>query len=126
MFSGIDYTKSNEYSGAKSFGRNMHDITAVVKNPYQQVIEIIGKTLEVFDDDKLIPTFGFGTSATADSLLYLSLTPRGTGDSTTGDKRVFPFFPDRPCQTFREVLARYNEITPKLQLSGPTNFAPLV
>lgn len=52
---------------------------------YQQVIGIVGKTLEVFDDDKLIPAFGFG-------------------DATTADKGCFPFLPDRMCNTFREVF----------------------
>uniref|UniRef100_A0A7S0VFW0 VWFA domain-containing protein n=1 Tax=Hemiselmis tepida TaxID=464990 RepID=A0A7S0VFW0_9CRYP len=106
---GIDFTKSNTWTGEKSFGgKCLHDCTPGVKNPYQSVIEIVGRTLEVFDDDKLIPTFGFG-------------------DSYTTDKKAFPFFPDRrPCDTFQEVISRYNEITPKITLAGPTNFGPII
>lgn len=105
---GIDYTRSNEDTGRYSFqGRCLHEISPHVLNPYQHVISILGRTLEPFDDDKLIPTFGFG-------------------DSTTTDKRVFPFFPDRVPYRFTEVLERYNEITPHLTLSGPTSFAPLI
>lgn len=63
--------------------------------------------LESFDDDKLIPCFGFG-------------------DSRTTNVGVFPFYADRVPHTFREVLHRYNEITPLLTLAGPTNFAPLI
>uniref|UniRef100_K3WRM7 VWFA domain-containing protein n=1 Tax=Globisporangium ultimum (strain ATCC 200006 / CBS 805.95 / DAOM BR144) TaxID=431595 RepID=K3WRM7_GLOUD len=82
---GIDYTKSNT-----------------------SVIAIIGRTLQPFDDDNLIPAFGFG-------------------DATTGDKGVFSFFPDgKPCRGFDEVLARYDEITPQIKLAGPTNFAPII
>eukprot|EP01119_Soliformovum_irregulare_P022722 TRINITY_DN7824_c0_g1_i1.p1 TRINITY_DN7824_c0_g1~~TRINITY_DN7824_c0_g1_i1.p1 ORF type:complete len:272 (+),score=81.88 TRINITY_DN7824_c0_g1_i1:56-871(+) len=104
---GVDYTKSNTWSGKISFGgKNLHTISQVI-NPYQEVIQIIGKTLEPFDDDKLIPAFGFG-------------------DITTGDKTVFPFWPDRPSYGFEEVLNRYTEISPQIQLSGPTSFAPII
>jgi hypothetical protein len=104
---GIDYTKSNTWTGKKTFsGFCLHQLTNVM-NPYQQVIHIIGNTLAPFDDDNLIPTYGFG-------------------DSTTTDKAVFPFFPDRPCNGFQEVLTRYSEITPNIVLSGPTSFAPLI
>jgi len=105
---GIDYTKSNTWNGKKTFGgNNLHTIRSDATNPYQEVISIVGKTLEVFDDDKLIPVYGFG-------------------DVTTQDKSVFPFFPDRACYGFQEALSRYNEITPHLNLSGPTSFAPLI
>eukprot|EP01112_Ceratiomyxa_fruticulosa_P008061 TRINITY_DN208_c0_g3_i3.p1 TRINITY_DN208_c0_g3~~TRINITY_DN208_c0_g3_i3.p1 ORF type:complete len:194 (-),score=30.18 TRINITY_DN208_c0_g3_i3:206-787(-) len=76
-------------------------------NPYQEVISIVGRTLEVFDDDKLIPTYIFG-------------------DSRTTDKMVAPYHPDRACYTFKEVLDCYTEITPLLILSGPTSFGPLI
>jgi len=106
---GIDYTKSNTWNGKKTFGnRCLHDIRPGLINPYQEVIEIMGQTLEAFDDDQLIPIFGFG-------------------DATTKDKSVFPFMPDgSPCHTFKHVLKRYEEITPLVQLSGPTSFAPLI
>ena len=45
---------------------------------------------------------------------------------STSDKSVFPFWPDRVAFGVNEVLQRYNEITPKIVLSGPTNFAPIV
>mmetsp|Transcript_45211 Transcript_45211/g.90688 ORF Transcript_45211/g.90688 Transcript_45211/m.90688 type:complete len:273 (+) Transcript_45211:83-901(+) len=106
---GIDFTKSNTWTGEKSFGgKCLHDTSTGAQNPYQRVISIVGRTLEAFDDDKMIPSFGFG-------------------DSYTKDKSVFPFYPDqRPCHTFQEVLQRYNEITPGITLAGPTNFGPLI
>lgn len=56
---GIDFTKSNTWTGKNSFnGQCLHALSANVLNPYQDVIAIVGKTLEPFDDDKLIPAFG--------------------------------------------------------------------
>lgn len=107
---GVDFTASNEWQGRKTFGsNNLHKIIAgKIYNPYQKVINIMGSTLEPFDDDQLIPAYGFG-------------------DSDTVDKDVFPFHRDEsPCKGFIDVLACYNEIATRVQLSGPTNFAPLI
>ncbi|CAH1240754.1 CPNE5 [Branchiostoma lanceolatum] len=105
---GIDYTKSNVYQGQVSFGgRSLHHIDHDLLNPYQQVIAILGETLSHFDDDGLIPAFGFG-------------------DASTSDKRVFPFKETGFCDGFTDVLQCYNLITPRVKLSGPTNFAPLI
>jgi len=105
---GIDYTRSNEYTGKQTFhGKSLHHIDTKFMNPYQHVITIIGRTLEVFDDDKLIPCFGFG-------------------DVTTSDKKVFPFIANRSCHGLQEVLEKYNEITPVTVMSGPTSFAPII
>ncbi|KAJ6988865.1 E3 ubiquitin-protein ligase RGLG5-like isoform X2 [Populus alba x Populus x berolinensis] len=105
---GIDFTKSNEWTGARSFNRrSLHDI-GNGQNPYEQAISIIGRTLSAFDEDNLIPCFGFG-------------------DASTHDQDVFSFFPEeRFCNGFEEVLTRYKEIVPNLRLAGPTSFAPVI
>ena len=72
-----------------------------------QVISIIGRTLAPFDDDGLIPVYGFG-------------------DLTTQDRRVFPFRQDGYCHGFEDVLDCYTRITPGINMSGPTDFAPLI
>ncbi|KAJ7554267.1 hypothetical protein O6H91_06G132900 [Diphasiastrum complanatum] len=105
---GIDFTKSNEWTGKNSFnGRSLHAI-GDAPNPYEQAISIIGRTLSAFDEDNLIPCFGFG-------------------DASTHDQYVFSFYPDhRPCSGFTEALTRYRAITPHVRLSGPTSFAPII
>lgn len=105
---GIDFTKSNEWTGARSFNRRSLHYIGNEQNPYEQAISIIGKTLSAFDEDNLIPCYGFG-------------------DASTHDQDVFSFFPDeRFCNGFEEVLSRYREIVPQLRLAGPTSFAPII
>ncbi|KAH6830496.1 RING domain ligase2 [Perilla frutescens var. hirtella] len=105
---GIDFTKSNEWTGKRSYnGRSLHHIGSG-PSPYEQAIAIIGKTLAAFDDDNLIPCFGFG-------------------DASTHDQDVFSFHPDGSfCNGFEEVLSLYREIVPNLKLAGPTSFAPII
>ncbi|XP_042036306.1 E3 ubiquitin-protein ligase RGLG2-like [Salvia splendens] len=105
---GIDFTKSNEWTGQKSYNRlSLHHIGDGL-NPYEQAITIVGKTLAAFDDDNLIPCYGFG-------------------DASTHDQDVFSFYPDgRNCNGFEEVLHRYRELVPNLKLAGPTSFAPII
>jgi len=107
---GVDFTKSNSWTGQRSFGgRCLHDTSDTpTPNPYQRVIEIVGRTLEDFDDDKLIPAYGFG-------------------DSSTSDRACFPFHDgDRPSHGVAAVLERYTEITKTINLAGPTSFAPVI
>lgn len=105
---GIDFTKSNEWTGRRSFNNQSLHYIGNSLNPYEQAISIIGKTLSAFDEDNLIPCFGFG-------------------DATTHDQDVFSFYPDdKLCSGFEEVLKRYREIVPHLRLTGPTSFAPVI
>ncbi|XP_073136304.1 E3 ubiquitin-protein ligase RGLG2-like [Henckelia pumila] len=105
---GIDFTKSNEWTGARSFNRRSLHAIGDEQNPYEQAISIIGRTLSKFDEDNLIPCYGFG-------------------DASTHDQEVFSFFPDeRFCEGFEEVLTRYRELVPRLRLAGPTSFAPII
>ncbi|XP_023530754.1 E3 ubiquitin-protein ligase RGLG2-like [Cucurbita pepo subsp. pepo] len=105
---GIDFTKSNEWTGARSFNRRSLHHIGDEPNPYEQAIAIIGQTLSSFDEDNMIPCFGFG-------------------DASTHDQEVFSFYPDeRFCNGFEEVLSRYRELMPHLRLAGPTSFAPII
>ncbi|XWS22720.1 hypothetical protein CRYUN_Cryun29cG0060600 [Craigia yunnanensis] len=105
---GIDFTKSNEWTGARSFNRRSLHHLGNGLNPYEQAISIIGQSLSAFDEDNLIPCYGFG-------------------DASTHDQGVFSFYPEeRFCNGFEEVLTRYREIVPQLRLAGPTSFAPII
>ncbi|CAN6676238.1 unnamed protein product [Malus baccata var. baccata] len=105
---GIDFTKSNEWTGSRSFKRKSLHHIGNTQNPYEQAISIIRKTLSVFDEDNLIPCFGFG-------------------DASTHDQDVFSFYEDEQhCNGFEEVLTRYRDIVPHLRLAGPTSFAPII
>eukprot|EP00897_Mesotaenium_endlicherianum_P008551 jgi/Mesen1/7724/ME000407S06941 len=104
----VDFTKSNEWAGKHTFGGQCLHAIGGVQNPYEKAISIIGQTLTPFDDDNLIPCFGFG-------------------DGTTHDQLSFSFFPDqRPCHGFQECLSRYRQIAPSVKLAGPTSFAPVI
>lgn len=110
---GIDFTISNLENGTKTFnGRSLHYFDADIKNPYQKVIEILGKTLECFDVDGKIPAFGFGDSKTKDRKVFSLKNPNISELSF--------------CNGFKDVLKCYNETLKDIQLSGPTNFAPLI
>ncbi|GER38463.1 indole-3-glycerol phosphate synthase [Striga asiatica] len=47
-------------TGARSFHRRSLHHIGDEPNPYEQAISIIGRTLSKFDEDNLIPCFGFG------------------------------------------------------------------
>lgn len=89
--------------------RPSDDFTGALALILQRVISAVGRVLEAFDDDNIIPAYGFGDSQTQDKGC-LALFEAGT----TG------------CRGFDHVLQRYNEITPSIKLYGPTSFAPLI
>ena len=105
---GIDFTGSNASSGRRTYGKNMHTIDPSNPNPYMRVMDLMGRVLEPFDDDKLIPVYGFG-------------------DKTTSDRSVFNVNKnDQPFQGMQAAIEGYKAVVPTLTLSGPTSFAPLI
>jgi E3 ubiquitin-protein ligase RGLG len=106
---GVDFTRSNEWTGKVSFGgRSLHALSAREPNPYQRVLLSVGRTLQPFDDDGLIPAFGFGDERTCDHSVF-TLTPDGA-----------------PCAGLEGVLAHYAAVARAVKLSGPTNFGALI
>ncbi|BFU26655.1 copine, putative [Entamoeba histolytica HM-1:IMSS-B] len=105
---GIDFTGSNASSGKKTYGRNMHTIDPSNPNPYMRVMDIMGRALAPYDDDGLIPVFGFG-------------------DKRTQGKAVFDLSPEnKPFLGMAAAIEQYKKTVPSLTLSGPTSFAPLI
>ena len=105
---GIDFTGSNAQSGKKTYGKNLHTIDDSNPNPYIRVMDILGRTMERFDDDRFIPVYGFG-------------------DRETSDRRVFNVHPEnQPCQGIQQAIMMYKQKVPSLILSGPTSFVPLI
>jgi len=108
---GVDFTKSNLWTGERTFGgHNLHTISPNKDkmNPYQRAIAVIGRTLQVFDDDNLIPAFGFGDRNTTDQALF----------ALSGGKAH--------CHGFDDVLTKYEAAAQRVVLSGPTSFVPLI
>ena len=122
---GIDYTASNKYQGEKSFnGKSLHSVeNQKIENPYQQVIRIMGNSLASFASSGAIPVFGFGDSSTGDwSVFKLKKEEGQCRDLDEVLRLVFYINID----TIYCISRVYNEVTPTVDLSGPTNFAPLI
>ncbi|XP_052251916.1 uncharacterized protein LOC127858722 isoform X2 [Dreissena polymorpha] len=101
---GIDYSKSNETQGAKTFqGQCLHAVKGK-HNPYKEVICILGECIEELDDDGFIPVYGFGASGCD----------------------LFPLDKEKECKGFTEVLDAYERATSDVALGGATSMAPLI
>nr|POE89027.1 e3 ubiquitin-protein ligase rglg4 [Quercus suber] len=105
---GIDFTRSNEWTGKVSFNNwSLHGV-GDAPNPYEKAMSIIGTTLAPFNEDNLITCFGFG-------------------DEITHDQEVFSLHSDHsPCRCLDEALSCYRKIAQNAKLAGPTSYAPVI
>ncbi|KAF5752439.1 Copine I-like protein isoform 3 [Tripterygium wilfordii] len=104
----VDNEKNDHSEDIRKNRLGLHAI-GDTPNPYKKAISIIRKALAPFDEDNLIPYFGFGNVA------------------TTHDQEVFSFHGDHSSRHgFEEVLSCYKSIVPNLRLAGLTLYAPIV
>jgi hypothetical protein len=109
----LDFTGSNlNYKDPNS----LHHIDTTGKfNPYQKVIIGVGNILEYYDDDNMIPVYGFGAKSKAYGLKSVSHCFPVSGDL----KSAF-------AKRIKGVLKVYKEALPKLEFLGPTYFSPMI
>ncbi|CAM9437747.1 unnamed protein product [Discosporangium mesarthrocarpum] len=105
---GVDFTRSNEWRGARTFGgKCMHDTRGPKKNPYEEVLYAVGHALAPVNRSGQIWCYGFG-------------------DEVSRDKSVFGFMPnDSPCDGLDQARGKEG-IAGAVTLSGPTSFAPII
>ncbi|TNJ28051.1 Phospholipid-binding Copine Family Protein [Giardia muris] len=110
MIVGIDYSKSNEWTGERSYGHKLHDLS-VSETPYEKVIRIMSLVVHEFDEDDIYPVYRFGCVNTRGS----SVLPL-----------MYPSQEDPHFAGFDGVCTAYRQITPHIRMSGPTTFGPLI
>ena len=113
---GIDFTGSN---GVQRFPNSLHYFPpgatnySSISNQYMQTILQVGNILIEYDDDKIVPAYGYGAKI----------------DKGSQTNHCFPLTldPGNPfCNGHLGVLDAYSRIMNRLEFSGPTNFAPII
>ena len=82
-------------------------------NQYEMAIQAVGRVVEDYDSDKLFPTLGFGARLPPDGRVSHEFYVNG--------------HPSNPyCERISGVLSAYKSCLSRIQLYGPTNFAPTI
>lgn len=110
-FIAIDFTASN---GNPQLPQSLHFINPAVPNQYEQAIRAVGEIIEDYDTDKYFPVLGFGAR----------MPPNF--DTVSHEFFVNGNASNPYCYRIQGVLAAYNECLTRVQLYGPTNFAPII
>eukprot|EP00798_Chlamydomonas_sp_ICE-L_P016475 gene16475-22697_t len=102
------------------------DFTMAQTGPYERAINIIGKTLNNFDEDNLIPCYGFGDTSNRDKGVFSFFSSWLPG-SVGGISHTF-FTSLATNGHFLAAFASFRQrlrkiLVPKVKLSGPTSFA---
>lgn len=106
---GIDFTGSN---GDPNLMSSLHYIKGSNPNSYERSIRACGNILAYYDSDNMYPLFGFG----------------GVPYGKVKVDHSFPlnFSSDPSVHGIDEMINVYKHAITVCQLSGPTNFAPLI
>ena len=135
----IDFTGSN---GIPSHPGSLHYMAPSIDaqpNQYQKAIQSVGQILLEYDNDKLVPTYGFGGKLLVPIqgggkilvlFLYTFYSKIMLGDPSLGQtSNFFPLTFDysNPYATgLNNLFDLYRNALSMTELSGPTYFAPLL
>ncbi|XP_017286976.1 copine-1 isoform X2 [Kryptolebias marmoratus] len=108
---GIDFTGSN---GDPRSPQSLHYMSPDGLNQYLSALWSVGQVIQDYDSDKLFPAFGFGAK----------LPPNF---EAAHHQFALNFNPSNPfCQGIQGIVEAYRMVLPKVKLSGPTNFSPII
>merc|ERR1712038_2045294 len=106
----VDFTASN---GNPQSPESLHHFMPNGMNQYEIAIQSVGRVIEDYDSDKLFPVIGFGARLPPDGRVSHEFYVNG--------------HPSNPyCERISGVLSAYRSCINKVQLYGPTNFAPTI
>lgn len=105
---GIDFTGSN---GSPSSPSSLHYVGGTV-NSYEAAIRACGDIVAYYDYDQMFPVFGYGASLQGQNVSHC-FPISGNSDNPN-------------VYTINGVIQAYKEILGKIDLAGPTYFAPLI
>jgi len=108
---GIDYTGSN---GNPAQPSSLHFINPQGVNQYIMAIRTVGDIVAPYDNDRLIPAYGFGASLHHQKGMTNFCFAVNFNEQQT------------ECLGIDGVLAAYRNSFAHLSLSGPTNFTPIL
>ncbi|XP_073229947.1 copine-8-like isoform X2 [Porites lutea] len=106
----IDFTASN---GDPRNANSLHYINPYEQNQYVKALTAVGRICQDYDTDKLFPAFGFGARLPPAWQVSHEFPLNGN--------------PQNPmCEGIDGVMAAYYHSIQRVQLYGPTNFAPII
>ncbi|ESO02415.1 hypothetical protein HELRODRAFT_186439 [Helobdella robusta] len=107
---GVDFTASN---GDPKEPGTLHYINPKKPNQYMKAIKAVGDVIQEYDSDQMYPALGFGARVPpSKDVLHEFAINFNSSD---------PF-----CKGVQGILDAYQACLSKVQLYGPTNFAPII
>ncbi|XP_068197482.1 copine-9-like [Antennarius striatus] len=106
----IDFTASN---GNPSQPTSLHYMSPYQINAYAMALKAVGEIIQDYDSNKLFPAYGFGAKLPPDGKISHAFTLTGDNENPN-------------CVGIEGVLEAYFQSLRKVQLYGPTNFAPVI
>ncbi|XP_065554272.1 copine-5-like isoform X5 [Lathamus discolor] len=106
----IDFTASN---GNPSQPTSLHYLSPYQLNAYTMALKAVGEIIQDYDSDKMFPALGFGAKIPPDGRVSHEFPLNGDAENPA-------------CSGIEGVLEAYHRSLRRVQLYGPTNFAPVV
>jgi len=107
---GVDFTASN----GNPFGSmSMHHMSAQQPNHYLRAIRSVGDVIKDYDSDQMFPALGYGAKIPPNMEVSHAFALNFNASN--------PF-----CSGVQGILDAYTACVNKVELFGPTNFAPII